>query len=255
MTSDQATSPLPVSSEDVSKVLVVIPAFNEAASVSSVVARVRSAVPQAHILVIDDGSSDGTAEVAGSAGALVAPHPFNLGVGGALRTGYRFAARHGYTAVVQVDADGQHDPLYISALLRSLDQADVVIGARFCGVGEYHVRGPRAWAMRLLSRVMTRLLRVPVSDATSGFRAAGPEAIRVYAQHYPTEYLGDTLETLVIARKRGLRVRQVPVAMQPRTTGRPSRGLVGSAVDLARASVVIALGLVRDWSPVAEGQP
>ena len=234
--------------------LVVIPAYNEAASVAHVVSGVNRAVPWVDVLVVDDGSTDGTAEVARTAGALVARLPYNLGVGGAMRAGYRWANRHGYTAVVQVDADGQHDPDYIPSLLAGLESSDVVIGSRFSGVGNYRVAGPRRWAMLVLAFIMTRLVGVRLRDVTSGFRAAGPRAIAVYSQHYPTEYLGDTVETLVIARKCRLTVDQVPVEMHVRAAGRPSRGPWGSAVDLARASAVIVLGLVRDWSVPGEAQ-
>jgi glycosyltransferase involved in cell wall biosynthesis len=235
------------------RVLVVVPAYNEAANVGSVVRQIREHSPTADVLVVDDGSSDATSIEARLAGAMVAPLPFNLGVGGAMRTGYRHALRHGYDAVVQVDGDGQHDPSQIWSLVAGLSTSDVVIGARFAGSGDYVVRGPRHWAMRVLAEVMTRILGVRLNDSTSGFRAAGPAAIRVYAQHYPAEYLGDTLETLVIAHKTGLRVAQVPVAMRPRLGGHPSRGIVGSTVDLARACVVVVLGLVRDWSLTPDG--
>jgi glycosyltransferase involved in cell wall biosynthesis len=242
-----------MSSSTCRRVLVVIPAYNEADSVGSVVWRVRESVPAADVLVVDDGSTDATAEHARLAGAMVARLPFNLGVGGAMRTGFRHAARQGYDVVVQVDGDGPHDPAYIPNLLDGLDRVDIVIGARFAGSGDYAVRGPRHWAMVVLARVMTWILGVRLNDSTSGFRAAGPAAIRVYAQHYPAEYLGDTLETLVIAHKAGLKLAQVPVIMQPRLGGHPSRGVLGSTVDLGRACVVVMLGLVRDWSLAPEG--
>jgi glycosyltransferase involved in cell wall biosynthesis len=235
-------------------VLVVIPAYNEAASVAHVIADVHRAVPWVDVLVVDDGSTDDTTKVARTAGALVARLPYNLGVGGAMRAGYRWAYRHGYTAVVQVDADGQHDPKYIPSLLQGLACSDVVIGSRFSGLGSYHVAGPRRWAILVLAFIMTRLIGVRLRDVTSGFRAAGPRAIAVYSQHFPTEYLGDTVETLVIARKCRLTVGQVPVEMYVRAAGRPSRGPWGSALDLARASAVIVLGLVRDWSIPGEAQ-
>lgn len=229
------------------RLLVVIPAFNEMATIATVVADVRSALPCADLLVIDDGSSDGTARAACEAGAAVARLPFNLGVGGAMRTGYRHAVRGGYDAVVQVDGDGQHDPRYISSLVSQLATHDLVIGARFAGAGHYPARGPRRWAMRVLATLMSQLVHTPLDDATSGFRAAGPRAIRIFAEHYPAEYLGDTLETLVIARKSALSVVQVPVAMHPRAGGRPSHSPLASTVELARAAVVVGLGLVRDW--------
>lgn len=235
------------------RVLVVIPAYNEADNVGAVVGLVRASVPYADVLVVDDGSTDETAEHARAAGAAVARLPFNLGVGGAMRTGFRHAVRRGYDVVVQVDGDGQHDPAFIPDLLNRLDSADIVIGARFAGTGDYRVRGPRRWAMSTLAVGMSSLTGTTLADATSGFRATGPRGIRVFAQHYPSEYLGDTVETLVIARKCGLRVEQVPVAMHPRAAGRPSRGSVGAALDLVRVGLVVILGLVRDWSVHPEG--
>ena len=127
----------------VDRLLVVVPAWNEAASVSGVVAEVRAAVPQAECLVVDDGSSDDTAELARAAGARVLRLPYNLGVGGAMRAGFRYARDRGYSTVVQVDADGQHDPRDIPGLVALLDEDDIVIGSRFAGVDGYGVRGPR----------------------------------------------------------------------------------------------------------------
>jgi glycosyltransferase involved in cell wall biosynthesis len=229
------------------RVLVVIPALNEAASVAAVICRVKQVLPVATVLVVDDGSSDRTAEVASAAGATVARLPFNLGVGGAMRTGFRYALRHGFDAVVQIDADGQHDPAHLPELLNALRESDVVIGARFAGVGEYDVRGPRSWAMRVLARLLSRILRVRLTDATSGYRAANRRAIGVFARHYPAEYLGDTVESLVIARRVGLRVTQVPVAMRARTAGVPSQSVVPAVLYLGRASAALLLALVRRW--------
>lgn len=237
------------------KVLVVIPAFNEEATIAAVVSEVRRQMPAASVLVVDDGSIDDTAGLAQTAGAAVARLPFNLGVGGAMRTGFRFALRGEYDAVVQVDADGQHDPACIPALIRALDSHDLVIGARFAGEGDYAVGIIRRAAMQVLATTMSVITRVRLDDSTSGFRAAGPKAIRIFAQHYPTEYLGDTLETLVIARRTGLSLAQIPVAMHPRGGGKPSRNAVGSTCDLLRAATVVTLGLVRDWSLSGEVLP
>lgn len=235
------------------RLLVVIPAYNEAAAIAGVVTSVHEAVPRADVLVVDDGSRDATSQVAQAAGARVATLPFNLGVGGAMRTGYRHAFREGYAAVVQVDGDGQHDPSFIPHLVAALEHHDVAVGTRFSDQCDYAVSGPRRWAMRCLAAGMSALMSTSIDDATSGFRAAGPRAIRIYAQHYPAEYLGDTLETLVIARKSGLTVTQVPVAMRPRTTGRPSHSGVRSFVELVRAGCVVVLGLVRRWPVAADG--
>lgn len=233
------------------QVLVVVPALNEAATVGHVVNEIRAALPEVTVLVIDDGSTDRTARVAREAGALVVPLPYNLGVGGAMRAGFRFAERRGFAAVVQIDADGQHDPAYLPRLLEALEHADVVVGARFAGEGDYVVRGPRSWAMRVLSRLVGRIVGAPLTDVTSGFRAANRRALRVFARHYPAEYLGDTVESLVIAHRAGLRVAQVPVAMRVRQHGVPSQRVFGSVTYLGRASAALLLALLRRW-PVPE---
>lgn len=238
--------PLPVVDQ---RTLVVIPALNEERTLPSVLRELNARCPYADVLVIDDGSSDGTAAAAAQAGAPVVRLPFNLGVGGAMRAGYRYAARNGYEVVVQVDADGQHDASYIARLIAGLADADIVIGARFAGLGEYAAgRGPRRWAMRLLATVLSRLAKTRLTDVTSGFRAAGPRAIRVFAEHYPVEYLGDTVESLVIAIRSGCTVRQVPVAMRPRAGGRASQSPVRAALYLLRAVCALGLALVRRWT-------
>src|SRR5207253_11274259 len=133
-------------------------------SIAEASTEVKGELPGVDILVVDDGSSDDTAIKAGGAGAVVAKLPYNLGVGGAMRTGYRYARDHGYDVAIQVDADGQHDPRYVPKLLDALTEADLVIGARFAGVGDYRVRGPRRWAMTMLSLVLSRLAHTRLSD-------------------------------------------------------------------------------------------
>ena len=226
--------------------LVIVPALNEQATIAHVVAEVQCKVPDADVLVVDDGSSDRTGQAARAAGALVAQLPYNLGVGGAMRLGYRFAAERGYTYAVQIDADGQHDPRFVPALLDRLDAgADLVIGARFAGVGSYRVRGPRWWAMRLLSVVLSALAHTKLTDTTSGFRATRGGLIEEFARFYPAEYLGDTVETLALAARRGYRIEQVPVEMRQRGGGVPSHSPLKATIYLGRALVTVVLALVR----------
>lgn len=227
------------------RVLVVIPAWNEQESVAGVVGDVAAAMPRAVCVVVDDGSTDQTSVVARGAGAVVLTLPFNLGVGGAMRTGFRYAREHGFDIVVQVDADGQHDPAAIPALVDALVDADLVIGARFAGVGEYSVRGPRRWAMRLLAGVLSRVTRGRLTDVTSGFKASGPRAVRLFADNFPAEYLGDTIEALVIAARAGLQIRQVPVRMRTRQGGEPSHHPFKAAVYLVRACAAFGLAMMR----------
>jgi len=234
------------------KTLVVMPAFNEEESVRAVVLEVFEKLPGISCLVVDDGSSDASAEEALAAGALVSRLPFNLGVGGAMRVGFRYAIAHGFDNVVQVDADGQHDPAGVVALLARLDSADLVLGARFAGEGDYSVRGPRRWAMMLLSLFLSRAARTKLTDTTSGFRLSGPRAVRLFAEHYPAEYLGDTIESLVIAARAKCVIVQVPVAMRVRAGGRPSHHPVKAAAYLARAVLALVFALMRPPVKLAE---
>lgn len=237
------------------RVLVIVPAWNEQASISQTLMEINECVPWVDLLVVDDGSVDRTAEVATSVGATVCRLPFNLGVGGAMRTGYRYALRQGYDVAVQIDADGQHDPRYLVRLLDRLEGADVVIGARFAKTDDpYVVRGPRRWAMVLLARVLSRLARARLTDVTSGFRVSNRRAIALFAKHYPAEYLGDTVESLVIAARAGCRITQEPVTMRARTAGRASHSPVKAAIYLGRAVVALLLALVRDWSAQFEDE-
>ncbi|GAA1801680.1 glycosyltransferase family 2 protein [Planosporangium flavigriseum] len=227
------------------RVLVIIPAYNEGETIGKVIAEVRAELPAYDVLVVDDGSTDDTAEVARAAGATVTVLPYNLGVGGARRLGYLYALRHQYDIAVQVDADGQHDPRNVSALVAALDEADLVIGARFAGEGSYSARGPRWWAMSLLSFVLSKMAGTKLTDTTSGFRACGRPLIAGYARWLPVEYLGDTIDTAVWAIRHGYTVRQVPVAMRARMAGTPSASPVKAAVYLFRSMITLLLALVR----------
>lgn len=235
------------------RTLIVMPALNEQASVGSVVAEVLATLPGVGCLVVDDGSTDTTGTVARAAGAQVATLPFNLGVGGAMRLGFKYALDHGYDNVVQIDSDGQHDPRNVPALLAALDGADLVIGARFAGEGDYTVRGPRRWAMWILAKILSRTARTTLTDTTSGLKASGPRAVRLFAQHYPAEYLGDTIEALVIAARAGYTITQVPASMRARSGGTPSHRPIKAALYLGRAIVALGFALARP-STVTESE-
>ena len=227
------------------RVLVILPAWNEADSIAEVIAEIRGELPGVDILVVDDGSADATSAIAIAAGAIVATLPYNLGVGGAMRTGYRYAHDHDYDVALQVDADGQHDPRYVPKLIDALDDANLVIGARFAGEGSYRVRGPRQWAMSMLSLVLSRLAHTRLTDTTSGFKAVDRKLIAMFAHWYPAEYLGDTIEALVRVTRSGYRVTQIPVAMRTRMAGTPSASPFKAALYLFRAFLVLLLALIR----------
>ena len=233
---------------DSPKLLIVMPALNEEDSVALVVKEVATAIPEADVAVVDDGSTDRTPELAKQAGAILLQLPFHVGIGGAIRTGMRYAHQNGYHAVVTVDADGQHDPRDVRVLLDHLhygDEPEVVIGSRFAGRGDYRVQGPRKWAMRLLSRSMSRLSRTELTDVTSGFRAYNRAAVQLLERTYPAEYLVEVIDSLVMLSRAGARVNEVPVAMRPRRAGIPSQSAFRSTVYLVRALFALLLSRIR----------
>jgi glycosyltransferase involved in cell wall biosynthesis len=237
------------------RVLVVVPAYNEETSIRSVVAEVRSVLPTSHLVVVDDGSTDGTARAARSAGAVVLALPFNLGVGAAMRTGYRYARDRGYDVVAQVDGDGQHDASCLPSMIEMLDRADIVVGSRFTPGGTYRVRGPRRWAMRVLAFTVSRVAGHTLTDVTSGFRVSGARAVQLFARSYPAEYLGDTVESLVVAARAGLVVTQVPATMRPRQGGVPSQSPLRATLYLMRALMALALALIRSREAIRPFAP
>jgi glycosyltransferase involved in cell wall biosynthesis len=227
------------------RVLIIVPAWNEVGSIGDVVKEIKSELPGMDVLVVDDGSADDTTRVAEAAGAIVTRLPYNLGVGGAMRLGYRYAKAEGYDVAVQVDADGQHDPRYVPRLIEGLEDASLVIGARFAGEGDYEVHGPRRWSMVMLSVVLSHMAGTKLTDTTSGFRACDRDLIELFATWYPVEYLGDTVETVVRVLRLGYRVRQVPVAMRQRFAGVPSKSPAKAVLYLGRAFFALLLALSR----------
>jgi len=231
--------------EQSERTLIIVPAWNESRNVGNTVREILDQFSDYDVVVVDDGSTDDTAQVAREAGARVLVLPFNMGVGGAMRTGFTFAQRHGYQRAIQVDADGQHNPRDIPVVLAGLDRADISIGARFAQVGDYQAKGPRRWAMIFLASVLSRVAKTRLTDVTSGFRAANRRAIDQYVHYYPAEYLGDTVDSLVSAIHSGLTVTQVPVAMRPRAHGKPSQNPIGATVYLLRSVFALSLALMR----------
>ncbi|WP_104089461.1 glycosyltransferase family 2 protein [Arthrobacter sp. GMC3] len=236
------------------RVLVIMPAWNEGLAVGNTVREVLALRENYDILVVNDGSTDNTALVAATAGATVLDLPFNLGVGGAMRAGFKYAHRSDYDAVIQVDADGQHDPKDIAVVLQGLDKADISIGARFADKGNYTVSGPRKWAMVFLAKTISRLARTRLTDVTSGFRAANRRGVAQYLDHYPAEYLGDTIDSLVVAIRSGCIVTQVPVEMRARQAGTPSHNPLKAAVYLGRSIFALFFALTRKPSTLTPAE-
>jgi glycosyltransferase involved in cell wall biosynthesis len=225
-------------------VLVIVPAFNEQESISAVLRTLLDNKYQ--ILVVDDGSVDKTRSLAQEAGVDVLTLPFNLGVGGALRAGFKFAVRNQYRAVVQVDADGQHDASQIVSLIETANEsgAHLVLGSRFQRSAEsMTVPVVRRQVMRLLSALASRATGTTITDATSGFRLIQDPLLSEFAKVFPSYYLGDTYEALISAGKAGFVVREIPTVIVNRTHGTSSASTRQSVKFIFKSVVVAGLGI------------
>jgi hypothetical protein len=209
-------------------VLIIVPAYNEAGGIRSVLKDLAVHAPWADVVVIDDGSTDGTSRAVLAEGGRLVRLPVNLGVGGAVQTGYLYAREHGYDIAVQFDGDGQHRANQIPALLEPLTdgRADVVIGSRLAGKRQYRFAPLRWIGSRLLKGLMRLVTGQRIEDPTSGFRAISRNVIGFFAVHYPDTYLGDTVEALVLAARHGGRLLEVPARMR-RAEGSSINNLTG----------------------------
>jgi glycosyltransferase involved in cell wall biosynthesis len=232
------------------RVLVAVPALNEAEVIGQVLKSLSAAHPIDDVVIVDDGSRDGTASIAQAAGAHVVSHAINLGVGAAMGTAFKYALRNGYDAVIQFDGDGQHRAEHIPELIEALDGADIVIGSRFAVGGSYRSSAARRSVQRLIARVTSIFARTRLTDATSGFRIAGPRALRVFAEHYPVEWLGDTVESIVLATRLDLKVREIPVDMNERAGGVPSQSVFRATLYTGRILFILGLATIRSVPPL-----
>lgn len=232
------------------RLLIIIPAFNEEASLAQVIASVRAAVPQADIVVINDGSRDDTARVGEIAGAHVVTLPYNLGIGAAMQTGFLFAKENGYDLAVQVDGDGQHDPLEIGVILEPVlaDKADVAAGSRYIEDRGYITPWPRRVGIVVLAALISLVVRRRVTDPTSGFRASNRKAIAYCASAYPSDY--PEPESVVQFAQAGLRMMEVPVTMNPRYGGQSSITPFRSFYYMVKVILAILINILRQTPKV-----
>jgi glycosyltransferase involved in cell wall biosynthesis len=226
-------------------ILVIIPAYNEEKSLPAVIADLRTHAPYADVVVVDDGSRDATARTAEECGVDVVKLPFNLGIGGAMQTGYRYAARHEYDIAVQFDGDGQHMAEEIAPLLKALRSGcgDIVVGSRFLLKTDYEAPFFRRIGIWIFSTVLSRILGMPVTDTTSGFRAVNAAVIRFFAGHYPDDY--PEVESLVLLHKAGLRIAEVPVRMQARSGGKSSITPLRSLYYMVKVLLAVFIDLMK----------
>lgn len=237
--------------------LVVVPAYNESVTITRVLDEIQEHAPGWDVVVVDDGSTDGTAASAGSRGASVIRLPFNLGIGGAVQAGFVFALERGYSYMAQVDADGQHLPEELKRLEDAMEAApdiDVVIGSRFLTQDwKYPAPFSRRTGIHVFAFLLSRVVGQRVSDPTSGFRLYNRRAIRLFARDYPHDY--PEVEAVLMVHHHSLRMREVPVRMRPRSGGSSSITSGKSAYYMLKVLLALFVGMARA-KPVPEpGDP
>ncbi|MCY4073378.1 MAG: glycosyltransferase family 2 protein [Chloroflexi bacterium] len=228
------------------RILVILPALNESRNIARVVDGVRAHLPGADVLVIDDGSFDGTGYEAGGAGAMVLTMPYNVGIGAAVQAGFQFAASRDYDIVIRNDGDGQHAPEANLDLIEKLraENADLVVGSRFLGdAGDYGTPLLRRLGSGILARLLSIITGQRVTDPTSGCAVFNRRAIQLFAQAYPHDY--PEPEAIVIAHRSGLRQTEIPVKMIPRAHGASSITPLRSVYYMIKVILAILINLLR----------
>jgi glycosyltransferase involved in cell wall biosynthesis len=225
--------------------IAVVPAYNEERNIARVVAELKEYDPRLDVVVISDGSYDRTSDVARGAGAKVLQLPFNLGIGGAVQTGFRYAWENGYELAVRCDGDGQHIPAELPKVIAPVvaGDADIAIGSRFVVNGGYRSSATRRVGIRLLALVVSAIARQRVTDATSGFQALNRRALELFAADYPHDY--PEVEGMVMTIKHKLRLVEVPVEMREREHGRSSITALRSIYYMVKVLIALFVGLFR----------
>jgi glycosyltransferase involved in cell wall biosynthesis len=232
--------------------IAIVPAYNEEHNIGRLLGELRTQDPDLEVVVVSDGSTDRTAELAASAGAHVVRLPFNLGIGAAVQTGFRYAWEGGYELAVRLDGDGQHDPGQLRELVAPIaaGEADLVIGSRFIGNTGYRSSAARRVGIRVLARVVSWIAHERLTDTTSGFQALNRRTIALFAADLPRDY--PEVEGLVMAIRRGIRVREVPVTMREREHGRSSIGTLGSIYYMIKVLLAVFVDLFRRDVPLED---
>jgi glycosyltransferase involved in cell wall biosynthesis len=226
--------------------IAIVPAYREERAIAGVVAEIRAFDPGLEVVVVDDGSRDDTAAAARAAGAAVVSLPFNLGIGGAVQTGFKYALAHGYDLAVRLDGDGQHDPTELPKLIEPVlaGQADIVVGSRFAQDDPgYRAPLARRLGIGLFARIVSLLVRQRVTDTTSGFQALNRKGIALFADDYPHDY--PEVEATVMVVRHELRLLEVPVRMREREHGRSSITALRSLYYVVKVLLALFIGLFR----------
>ena len=224
-----------------SKVLLIIPAYNEEESLRSLIEEIKAVCSGMYYLVVNDCSSDDTERLLEELGANYITLPCNMGIGGAVQSGYRYAAQNGYDIAIQIDGDGQHDVRFVKDMVKLIEdkQADVVIGSRFIDKEGFQSSQARRIGIRILSMLIRLMCGAKVKDVTSGFRAVNRRFIELFAENYPDDY--PEPEVIVTAKLYGAVIKELPVVMRERTTGKSSINLKRSIYYMIKVSLAIII--------------
>lgn len=227
------------------KILVIVPAYNEEGSISRVIEDIREHFPAGDIVIINDGSSDRTSEIARGLGVKVADLPYNLGIGGAMQAGFIYALQEGYDAAIQFDGDGQHHADQISRILKPWlsQEADYVVGSRFLSDNGFTSSVQRRIGAKILSFVVSAITGQKITDTTSGFRLYGKKTLEFFSSIYPEDY--PEVEALILAHKKGLRIVEVPSEIGPRTHGRSSITVSEAVYYMVKVLLAIFVDLMK----------
>jgi glycosyltransferase involved in cell wall biosynthesis len=255
--SPHATIAMPSEDRQDLRLLAIVPAYNEEGMIGRVVRDIKRQAPGFNVLVVDDGSTDKTVVQAEAEGAMVLRHPFNLGIGGAMQSGYKYALAHGYDVAVQVDGDGQHKPEYLPEMLDALrtggKEADMVYGTRFRGDPGYKVPLGRRLGNLIFSVVLSAITRQKITDPTSGFRMVNRRGIELFARDYPHDY--PEVEAILMLHNNRLRIHEVQVRMNARGFGRSSIDYPRAAYYMVKVMLALFVGLLRRRPDAFEGAP
>jgi glycosyltransferase involved in cell wall biosynthesis len=227
------------------KTLVIIPAFNEEETLRGVILGIRSFLSQADILVVNDGSTDSTGDIAREEGVLVLEHPYNMGIGATMQTGFLYALNNGYNIAVQIDGDGQHDARFITSLIKPIldGQANLVIGTRYLSDGGFKSTFLRKLGIRFFTTIIWIFTGKKITDPTSGFRAMDRKGIELFSKEYPSDY--PEVEALISAYKKGLHFQEIPVTMRNRQGGASSIGILSALYYMVKVTLSISIGSFR----------
>jgi glycosyltransferase involved in cell wall biosynthesis len=227
------------------RLVVIVPVHNEVACITEVIREIRGCHPDVHVVVIDDGSSDGSAQAARAAHATVISLPYNLGIGGAVQTGYLYACDFESCIIARLDGDGQHDPTQLLDLIRPLEagEADVVIGSRYLLNGGYRASWTRWLGIKVFATLVSLITRKHLTDTTSGFQAVSCSAGQFLARHMPTDY--PEIEGTVLLSRAGFRIQEVPITMRARLAGRSSITPFRAVYYVLKVSLSLLVGLIQ----------